>query len=217
MNEQKGFETVTRLTRRRRELRGPEFFASRTADDAARMIRALFPNFPMQRQGDLHRYRTSASGIFDPQSRRRPPSPTPASSPTASPHLRDVAGLTIGSSKVRSVSAPSYFTSSLRPSASPGPSFSRQPLPSLPSSPCCPPSPVELAVSHQYPRESWALHFDYYSKTKKTASGLTKRVSARRSRIAARRDDTPRRCRRPDCRARARAPRALSGRFKKPL
>jgi hypothetical protein len=33
------------VTRRRRELRGPEFFVSRTADDAARMIRALFPNF----------------------------------------------------------------------------------------------------------------------------------------------------------------------------
>jgi hypothetical protein len=33
------------VTRRRRELRGPEFFASRTADDAARIIRALFPNF----------------------------------------------------------------------------------------------------------------------------------------------------------------------------
>src|ERR1700722_3889278 len=63
----------------------------------------------MQRQGDLHRDRTSASGIFDPQSRRRPPSPTPASSPTASPHLRDVAGLTIGSSKVWSVSAPRYL------------------------------------------------------------------------------------------------------------
>jgi hypothetical protein len=66
----------------------------------------------------------------------------------------------------------------------------------LPSSPWCPPSRVELAVSHQYPRESWALHFDYYSKTKKTASGLTKRVSARACRIATRRDDTSRRCRR---------------------
>jgi hypothetical protein len=63
----------------------------------------------MQRQGDLHRDRISAFGIFDPQSRRRPPSPTPASSPTASPHLRDVAGLTIRSSKVWSVSAPRYF------------------------------------------------------------------------------------------------------------
>ena len=159
------------------------------------MIRALFPNFPMQRQGDLHRYRISASGMFDPQSRRRPPSPTPASSPTASPHLRDVAGLTIESSKVRSVSAPRYFTSSLRPSASPGPSSSQRvsPSPSLPSSPCCPPSQVELAGSHQYPRESWALHFDYYSKTKKTASGLTKRVSAHACRVAARRDDASRR------------------------
>ena len=172
----------------------------------------------MQRQGDLHRDRTSASGIFDPQSRRRPPSPTPASSPTASPHLRDVAGLTIGSSKVWSVSAPRYFTSSSsRPSASRGPSSSHSLSPSLPSSPWCPPSPVELAVSHQYPRESWALHFDYYSKTKKTASGLTKRVSVCACRIAARRDDATRRRRRSRRRASASTLRAFGGRFKKPL
>ena len=51
----KRIETLAKITRRRRELRGPVVFASRTADDAARMIRALFPNIPMQRQGDLHR------------------------------------------------------------------------------------------------------------------------------------------------------------------
>jgi hypothetical protein len=181
------------------------------------MIRALFPDFPMQRQGDLHRCRTSASGIFDPQSRRRPPSPTPASSPTASPHLRDVAGLTIESSKVWSVSAPRYVTSSLRPSASPGPSSSQLPLPSLPSSPCCPPSPVELAVSLQYPRESRALHFDYYSKTKKTASGLTKRVQVRACRVAARRDAAWRRRRRAHPRSRVNATCAFGDEFKKPL
>jgi hypothetical protein len=41
-------------------------------------------------------------------------------------------------------------------------------------------------VSHQCLRESWALHSDYYSTTKKTASGLKKRVSARSLGIAAR-------------------------------
>jgi hypothetical protein len=40
-------------------------------------------------------------------------------------------------------------------------------------------------VSHQCLRESWALHFDYYSTTKKTASRLTKRVWKRCQRNAA--------------------------------
>ena len=69
-------------------------------------------------------------------------------------------------------------------------------------------------MSHQYPRESWALHFDYYSKTKKTASGLTKRVRADACRIAARRDDATRRRRRSHHRARVRAPHAFGDRFK---
>jgi hypothetical protein len=33
-----------------------------------------------------------------------------------------------------------------------------------------------VAVSHQHLRESQALHFDYYSKKKKTASALRKRI-----------------------------------------
>jgi hypothetical protein len=33
-----------------------------------------------------------------------------------------------------------------------------------------------MAVSHQHLRESQALHFDYYSKKKKTASALRKRI-----------------------------------------
>jgi hypothetical protein len=40
-------------------------------------------------------------------------------------------------------------------------------------------------VSHQCTRESWALHSDYYSTTKKTASRLTKRVRERSERSAA--------------------------------
>jgi len=35
-----------------------------------------------------------------------------------------------------------------------------------------------VAVSHQHLRESQALYFDYYSRTKKTSSALTKRVWA---------------------------------------
>jgi hypothetical protein len=41
-------------------------------------------------------------------------------------------------------------------------------------------------VSHQCLRESYALHSDYYSTTKKTASGLRKRVRRGGERTAAR-------------------------------
>jgi hypothetical protein len=37
-----------------------------------------------------------------------------------------------------------------------------------------------MAVSHQHLRESQALHSDYYSKKKKTASALRKRITTRR-------------------------------------
>jgi hypothetical protein len=41
-----------------------------------------------------------------------------------------------------------------------------------------------VAVSHQHLRESQALHSDYYSKKKKTASALTNRVRAHSARRA---------------------------------
>ena len=44
--------------------------------------------------------------------------------------------------------------------------------PSLPSSPYCPPSHDEMAITEQCSRESNALRSDYYSTTKKTANPL---------------------------------------------
>jgi hypothetical protein len=72
------------IARRRRELRGPEFHQR-----CALTTRCKFPHHVPKsacygRSNLRWRQSALAPGSFKPQSRRRPPSPTPASPPTAS-------------------------------------------------------------------------------------------------------------------------------------
>jgi hypothetical protein len=104
---------------------------SGSTDEAARNVPHRVPKSADAGTDHLQRRQSVlALGSFRPQSRRRPPSPTPASSPTASPNImHDVAGLTIGSSMVRERQS-LRVTSSLRPSALREPSSSQRVSPS---------------------------------------------------------------------------------------
>jgi hypothetical protein len=70
--------------RRRREFRGPEFHQQRLLTTPCEFPH-LVPKSASHGRSNLHwRQSALAPGSFKPQSRRRPPSPTPASPPTAS-------------------------------------------------------------------------------------------------------------------------------------
>jgi hypothetical protein len=75
---------------------------------------------------------------------------------------------------VRLASATPIASNGSRLTASSPYALSSSPLssPSWPSSPYCPPSHDEMAISEQCNRESSALRSDYYSTTKKTANPL---------------------------------------------
>jgi hypothetical protein len=104
----------------------------------------------------------------------------PWSSPTCAT-VRLASGTPNASNGSRLTASSPYALSSSPPSS-----------PSWPSSPYCPPSHDEMAISEQCNRESSALRSDYYSTTKKTANPLnewwttTKRRYARSARRIAR-------------------------------